>query len=615
MSLLNLVEDNIKETEKKYSDLIGNFNNDVRAGAAFMLYALETMFKNLEFDDIEQGIVDSSYRGTNHDYGIDAIYLTANDDIITSEEDLDDFNQDTKFVFHILQFKKGKGVGQDDLLKLKEGIIETFINNNVVFEKNSYMFFRVGFFQSLRKRIYQKFSSDQIKIKIYVVFGGLKSTFENDSLLVKQRNDIKSILVENAYQYNDFEVIDSEKLIEASKNNYDIVDIIKCIDSFEYVSESEANQKLVGYIGITRGSEISNLVKKWQTALFEANIRDYYRRNDLNNKIIETCTSDEAKYFWSYNNGLTITCRRVEKLPNKEFRLHGIQIVNGCQTSNALYSAAKNIEKVKEMDERTKNGSELSKKEIKEYEKISSRLLNEKTTVLTKIIETNDPDLIYKITETTNSQTPIKTFSLKANDNIQQHIEVYLNKYDIYYERRINFYKNQNKRNIISIQKLFQLQMAQFNFKPSQVRARPKALFNQHYESVFGGQGKFNAYRISIMIDFALTKAIRNYLKASNTANSFEAGLLAYGRLHMGIFLMHAIIGKYNRGLVEISTEKIISSLQDEIKLNSNFIKALENFKNIVKTISGDKVENLPAILTKLELDEKIAKFVNSKKK
>ncbi len=172
-------------------------------------------------------------------------------------------------------------------------------------------------------------------------------------------------------------------------------------------------------------SEIAKLVKNWQTAIFEANIRDYYRRNDLNKKIIQTSVSeDEAKYFWSFNNGLTITCRKVEELPNDQYRLYGIQIVNGCQTSNALYLAASNSERVEFLKEKEKN-SGLNKKEQTELQKIENQILNPDTTVLTKIIETNSGELVYRITETTNSQTPIKTFSLKANEDIQQNIEEY----------------------------------------------------------------------------------------------------------------------------------------------------------------------------------------------
>jgi hypothetical protein len=188
-----------------------------------------------------------------------------------------------------------------------------------------------------------------------------------------------------------------------------------------------------------------------------------------------------------------------------------------------------------------------------------------------------------------------------------------LAKYDIFYERRINYYKNQDKRNVVSIQKLFQLQMAQFNFKPSQARARPKALFNSEYQSIFSSHNKFNVFMVSIKVDFALTKATRSYLKDPNTASSYESGLLAYGRLHMGVFLLHAILGKYHRGSVDMYTDKIVTVLEDETKLKPLFLKALENFKKVIQGFAGEKIESLPVTLTKSDVDVKIAKFVNTR--
>ena len=56
--------------------------------------------------------------------------------------------------------------------------------------------------------------------------------------------------------------------------------------------------------------------------------------------------------------------------------------------------------------------------------------------MLVKIIETKNEDFIYRITETTNSQTPIKAFSLKANDDIQKLIEKYFENNNVFYEMK-----------------------------------------------------------------------------------------------------------------------------------------------------------------------------------
>src|SRR4051812_46854489 len=128
MSVITLVNKNTQVVIEKYSDVLEGFNEDTKQGAGFMLYSLQSIFKNFSFEEIEDGIVDSSYRKENHDYGIDAIYVTANNDFINSVDELDEYNADTKFIFHLLQFKKGRGIELSDVLKLKEGIQRVFID-------------------------------------------------------------------------------------------------------------------------------------------------------------------------------------------------------------------------------------------------------------------------------------------------------------------------------------------------------------------------------------------------------------------------------------------------------------------------------------------------------
>ena len=74
-------------------------------------------------------------------------------------------------------------------------------------------------------------------------------------------------------------------------------------------------------------------------------------------------SESEAKYFWSYNNGLTMTCSKVDEMPNNKYKLHNLQIVNGCQTSNSIYLSVKNRERVEELQNKIDLGEQLTKKE------------------------------------------------------------------------------------------------------------------------------------------------------------------------------------------------------------------------------------------------------------
>lgn len=366
MSLFKIVENNVNTLISDNPEIFDAFSQtDSKQGIAFMLYSLANIFRNVDQRDIEQGIVDSNYRREKHDFGIDAIYLTANGEVVNSKEELNDCNSDTRFVFHFLQFKKGNGIEQSDLLKLKEGIKKLFLDESFNEELNSFLYAKMSLLNEIKLELYEKYRTEQINVKLYVVFNGVESNVTGNFLLSSQIEDIIQDLRNGGYMYNSLELVDAQKNLKLSKHAEEIVGIIRYKKSLKYITEAGDNV-LNGYVSVVKAKEIAQLVQKWQGELFEANIRDYYKRNDLNSKILQTSTdAEEAKYFWSFNNGLTITCRWVEEQPNDAYRLHGIQIVNGCQTSNALYIAFYNLERFTELNQKRDSGEKLTPAEAR----------------------------------------------------------------------------------------------------------------------------------------------------------------------------------------------------------------------------------------------------------
>jgi AIPR protein len=617
MSAFSLLDKQFEKVREKYNDYIEIDDSEYSKSKCFMLYCSELVFKDLDIATIEEGIIDSGYRGEIHDYGIDGLYLTANGESINSLEELNDFNDDTKFELSIFQYKKSTTYELGDFIKFKEGINRMFVVNDILDSENHYLYEKLRFVKEILEEVFIRFSIAQIKINLYYAFKGLETHIENDDLPKYQISKAVEILKEIGYINVDFKILGVQKLIDLSKKSEGIIDVIKYEKGFKYITDTDINKKLNGYICMVKGDEIAKLVKKHQSSLFEANIRDYYAKNDINHKIIDTCTSEsEAKFFWSYNNGLTITCNKVEDLPNDQYKLYGIQIVNGCQTSNALYTALRNKDRADILNQK----EILDKKEQKELEVINNRFLNKNTTILIKIVETKDPDFIYSITEKTNSQTPIKTFSLKANESIQQNIEQYLKQFDIFYERRINYYKNQGKSNVISIQKMFQLFLSQYLFKPSQVKTKPKQMFSNDYDKVFSIQNNpkqyhYDLYRVAIIVDQKINKQILEYRKKKNETDPYDLMLLSYCKLHLGPLLLHAVLGNYDRSIIIKNTDRILSDFNNSDKLNSYFLFALANLKRIVQDFAGKKKENIPENVKKTDLDSKIAIFIKSQKR
>ncbi|MGE6365514.1 AIPR family protein [Bacillus paramycoides] len=622
MSIFNMIE---KRVEKQIEEMSSNDEKfskkpkDIKDGVGFMMFSLSKILKNLSYDDIEEGIVDSSYRNELHDYGIDAFYLTANNECVISPDELENFNADTKFTFHIFQFKKGTGIDQGSLLKLKEGIQETFINKNIAEEMNSYMFNLFSNIYELRDSMYEKFDSNQISVKIHICFSGVKENVLENDLLSKQIVEMKGLLRNNAYRNVEVKVIDAQELIDLEREQIQIKDSLSYKKTFKYITETDEKEKLNGYICIVSAYEIAMLVKEWQTQLFEENIRDYFNNKGNNSKIFETCVDEiEGKYFWSFNNGLTITCNKLEELPNDKYRLHGLQIVNGCQTSNTLYQALINLERFEELSQK----ESLTEKEEQELQSIRDRKLNKEATVLVKIIETDNPDLIYRITETTNSQTPIKVFSLKANEDIHKNIEQFFADYGIYYERRANFYRNQgiSTQKIIDIKKLSQLYFSMILNKPSQARANPTKIFVNNYDDIFPSEdvrrNNYKLYLVPVLVYLKLEKNIRQIQRNNSIDNdSYKKTLLANGKFHIACFFLSSILkNKYNeKGIIE-RFEQIREILNNEEEFQVHFDNAVESLRKAVQNYAGQRKESVPSSLRKADFDNRLIRiFKNSR--
>lgn len=618
MSIFKVLEGNINKSNENYSEYLADKKGDILKGSEFMLYSLSNIFKDKGIDEIENGIVDASYKEEKYDFGIDAIYITASNDFIEQPEELEDYNEDTKFRIQIFQFKRGNGISQADLLKFKTGIKKVLIDEDLKEDDNLYFFNRMNILNEIKNKLFTEFSSDNISVICHIVFGGIESNLYSEKIINDELVDIISTLKNNGFMNSKISITDCESLIKATSKSEEIVDIIEYQKTFKYITDTDSSSKLNGYISIINGADIAELVRKHQSAIFEANIRDYFKRSDLNSKIIATSADEnESKFFWSYNNGLTMTCSKVEEMPNNKYKLHNLQIVNGCQTSNAIYLALKNKERINEFNLKIAEGKELTKTEKDEFNKIEKLQFKNNTSLLVKIIETKNEDFIYKITETTNSQTPIKAFSLKANDDIQKLIEKYFENNGVSYERRINSLRNKGRKNVISIQKLFQLYTAQILFKPSQVKTRPKGMFLSTYDDVFPALSvksmNYALYLIPIKIDLAMNKAIREYIKTNTSIDNYRKTLISYGKLHLGAFMLSSILkSDYNEKGIVTKESNIINEL--ERNYLTHFIDALDNFEKVMKSFAGNKKEAIPIEIRKTELDNKIVRHIKTRK-
>ena len=196
---------------------------------------------------------------------------------------------------------------------------------------------------------------------------------------------------------------------------------------------------------------------------FNDNVRIYLtQKNNVNKKILATALSDKNSEFWYLNNGITLTCDTFSYQPGKrspKIAMTNVQIVNGGQTSNALFEAnRKNPKKIQDV------------------------------LVLVRIYETRTRNITSEIAEATNSQTPINTRDLHSNDDIQKMLEESFLDQGLFYERKYLQHQNQTRKKRIDALSAGQALLAYALGSPEVAKKNRARVFQDLYDTVFNTQ-------------------------------------------------------------------------------------------------------------------------------
>lgn len=245
----------------------------------------------------------------------------------------------------------------------------------------------------------------------------------------------------------------AEKMFMNQSANIVVTDKIECPFPLKYEEESKQWKACVLTVN---GEWLRNLYNKYGNDLFSANYRGflgYNSNNNINSKIKDTAEHYQEN-FWSFNNGITILTNGY-KVSSGGIKLEGMSIINGAQTTGAIAS----------VDE--KNSLD-------------------KVKVLTRIIQSNEVDLIDKVIKFNNTQNQITAWDKFGNHPFQATISDEFKAMGYEYSFKRGF---ENRDNPLSIENSIQQLLA---FKGQYVDAnRSKAalfesdkLYNDAFEHV-----------------------------------------------------------------------------------------------------------------------------------
>ena len=214
-----------------------------------------------------------------------------------------------------------------------------------------------------------------------------------------------------------------------------------------------------------RGDKVGELYRDTGVRIFAANIRGYLDSKTSANREMEKTLETEAEKFFYLNNGVTISCDKINdrEIDQNVLILQRPQIINGQQTTRTLANS-------------------------KFADKSRDAL------VLVRVFESPIEGLVSSVVRGVNNQNPIKVGDLISNDDRQLDLERKLRRMGIGYGRKRESRRELKKRllgMIPGFRKIFTKEdfakaVAGCDLDPTVIRAGLDNLFrNEKYESVF----------------------------------------------------------------------------------------------------------------------------------
>lgn len=430
----------------------------------FYLLILECITGNTNYDELQNSIIDTEfcslvYNEKNNDFGIDAIYIDNEDNIIKL------FN----FKFREA-FKEQKGQNERNLLDGSKFLMK--LKNDKLSEMDPRS-------REKAETISECFKSDEIwKTELYIVSNDNIPLDAGNSTLKDFKDlfdmQIKPIVLDDIISY----VSDRPKDLNAKF-------IIEADAVLTYEENKVASQKsylvklpISSLIRITcdelemRNNKTLNDLSKLESLNLELgflydNVRGYLGNTKYNQNIVTTLKEEPSKFFM-FNNGITITAQNIIMKPingKKKYSctINGFQIVNGGQTLRSIYA--------------------YKKQDFNEENLVNAE-------VLVRLFKTElDEELTNDIAEYTNSQNAISAVDLKSISNRQIQIEKYLETEGIDYIRKSGDVKAKTKdfKYRISIERLTQIIYSYKGF-PDRATNQKSKLFDVYYEQIFNSK-------------------------------------------------------------------------------------------------------------------------------
>lgn len=490
---------------------------------------------DLSDDEIENGIV-----GSSGDGGCDSIYIFLNKNLVLPDQ-IDSIipSKESKVEMVIIQSKRETSFKESAIQKWKD------VSNNLLSLSNSLSDFTTRYNDDVRESfgffrdLYTKLLRSRVKLEFKYIYVSYAEELHPN--VKQQAEELKGLVC---------------KLFPNAKVNIEFVGAAELYDKYNTPAETIVNLPLAevpialgknkNYVGLVSLKDYYRFIVSEDNILrrkfFEANVRDYQGRNNVNSSIRETLGTGQSEDFWWLNNGITILTSEAMLVNNRELQLTNPEIVNGLQTSNEIYLYFKN--NLNLLDSETRN-------------------------VLVRIIVPDSEESRDNIIFATNNQTNIPKASLRVTDPIHLQIELYLKGRGLFYDRRKNYYKNQGKKpsEIIGVSFLGQCLITLFLKKPDYARARPSTILtdDDSYNKLYIENQDLDVFYRCAVLGKKVQKNLKRTIQYTSAEKSDILFYLLYGVVANSIKKNNITIADIKHLDIDSITDDVISEVKDKI--------------------------------------------------
>jgi len=231
-------------------------------------------------------------------------------------------------------------------------------------------------------------------------------------------------------------------------------DVFELPDSFRKLHQTQDWTSLVGSVS---GAWLFDLISQHGDKVFSANVRDYLGsrgdKRNINNAIKSTVLEQPGNFF-IYNNGITVICNSIDEVAGR-FKIQGLSIVNGAQTSGAIHEAGRQ----------------------------HAELCN----VPCRIICSSQDGLIRNVIKFNNTQNSVRASDRRSNDRVQKRLADEFKSHKIAYVHRRT--GSMSPKDSISAESIGQSLAAFHGFYTLSTRNRSNIFENEtDYRKLFNDQ-------------------------------------------------------------------------------------------------------------------------------